>query len=1192
MKSIINIYLTLLMVILLSACKGTNNSAKEVFGVNTEPSVNINLMSITPDNKFLFTGESVQFSANGGAAPYIFELDYGVGVVSNTGLYVAPSFSGTAVIKATDSAGQEAFATITVSVAVSISPVNITIGTGDSMTFTGSGGLPPYNYSIVAGAGTIDSTSGLFDATGIASGSTVIEVQDSSNNTAYASVTINPALVISPINPTVGFNEQISFTTTGGNSPYTYTILTGAGVIDSSTGVFVSSNSPGSTVVRVTDSSLNTVDSVISIIDSPQITSTNSLVPIGRDITFSTTNGAPPYTYSIISGAGTIGAATGLYTAPSTIGTSVVQVTDINSNTDTVTITAYKPQLVATGSAHSCILDFSDLTTSSTKCFGRIGLDFGIRGVIGDYAQYFIGDIPSELGDSIPTINLGDGTLARAVRVGRFTSCAIMTDNRAKCWGNNSNGQLGIGNREDRGYSALHMGNNLGFLNLGTGRTVNSILPIEDAFDLNNYSACSILDNNSLKCWGRNSYGQLGLGSTNTISDSESEVGDGIPAVNLGADIPVKVSIGADHTCVLTATNNVKCWGRNSFGQTGLGTTNSTGDSSGETPNLLSAVNLGTGRSAKDICTGYYHTCAILDNDQVKCWGRNYQGELGHGNSTQNIGDASAEMGDNLPLTDLGSGRTAKKLACMSESTCAILDNDEVRCWGDNSEGQLGIGSTSDVGRDNVSMGDFMLSVNLGTGRTATKISSGTQQTCATLDNGDHKCWGRNDNANLAQGHIFDVGKSPISLGDNLAPINISSTQTITSIQVRDSNGCASLSDGSVKCWGSDYTGSRGTQDFLVGDEESDMGENLPTINIGSTPNFVEIKSYMHLNCALTTDSSLTCWGHGGEGARASGDGNSRGHFSEHWGDGNMQYIDFGSGRTVKNYDVGYRGGCAVLSDDSVKCWGRNDNGQLGHGDRNPRGDSFSEIGDGFIDTDLGNVSTPVEVASGDSFNCARFSNGGVKCWGYNQYGKLGIGNTTQKGDGGGEMGNSLPFVDLGTGVTSRDICTGDDFTCSLNDDDQVKCWGLGTRLGIGTNLDRGDDMGEMGDNLPNLDFGTGRSVKSMSCGRYHACVVLDNDGIKCWGYNGTGQLGIGSTAQIGDSPGEMGDDLPYVNLGTNKLAVDVFAGSEHTCATINDGSVKCWGDNQYGQLGAGHITTIGTLDITMGDNLKEVSYK
>merc|ERR1712048_839582 len=120
---------------------------------------------------------------------------------------------------------------------------------------------------------------------------------------------------------------------------------------------------------------------------------------------------------------------------------------------------------------------------------------------------------------------------------------------------------------------------------------------------------------------------------------------------------------------------------------------------------VLPAVDLGRGRSAKFLVAGYRHTCAILDNNDIKCWGHGYFGELGYGD-TDNRGDDSSEMGDVLPAVDLGRGRSAKFLVAGERHTCAILDNNDVKCWGYGYFGRLGYGDIDNRGDGSSEMGD------------------------------------------------------------------------------------------------------------------------------------------------------------------------------------------------------------------------------------------------------------------------------------------------------------------------------------------------------------------------------------------------------------------------------------------------------------------------------------------------------
>lgn len=121
------------------------------------------------------------------------------------------------------------------------------------------------------------------------------------------------------------------------------------------------------------------------------------------------------------------------------------------------------------------------------------------------------------------------------------------------------------------------------------------------------------------------------------------------------------------------------------------------------------------------------------------------------------------------------------------------------------------------------------------------------------------------------------------------------------------------------------------------------------------------------------------------------------------------------------------------------------------------------------------------------------------------------------------------------------------------------------------------------------VDFGAGRSAVRIAVGGVHHCAVLDNGDTKCWGRNGGGQLGLGDTVDRGDGANEMGDLLPTVDLGTGRSAVKLSAGLEHSCALLDDSKMKCWGDNLFGQLGLGDTLDRGDGVNEMGDLLPTV---
>ncbi|MFO0665441.1 MAG: hypothetical protein U0174_15910 [Polyangiaceae bacterium] len=401
----------------------------------------------------------------------------------------------------------------------------------------------------------------------------------------------------------------------------------------------------------------------------------------------------------------------------------------------------------------------------NAKCWGR-----NDHGPLGQGDTTRRGDNPNEMGPNLPMMNFGTGRtvklLASNMR-GEGNMCAILDNDKVKCWGANYVGQLGLGDVNNRGDNANEMGDNLPYVDLGTNRTAKLVV-------VNETAACALLDDNTVKCWGNGFNGQQGRanGSTANVGSGANQMGDNNPIVSLGAGRTAKsITAGQNFFCAILDNNTVKCWGQNNYGQLGLGDTNYRGDQANEMGDNLPVVNLGTNRTAKYISGGLDFACAILDNDTLKCWGRNDWGNLGQGNTTV-LGNAPNQMGDNLPVINLGAGRTAKTVSAGWASVCANLDNGTLKCWGNNSQGELGLGDTNNRGDQANEMGDNLPVVNLGAGRTVARtVEQGTHARCAILDNGVVKCWGYNDWGWLGQGDQLVRGDQANEMGDNLLPI-------------------------------------------------------------------------------------------------------------------------------------------------------------------------------------------------------------------------------------------------------------------------------------------------------------------------------------------------------------------------------------------------------------------------------------
>ncbi|MEP7311783.1 MAG: Ig-like domain-containing protein [Pseudomonadota bacterium] len=443
--------------------------------------------------------------------------------------------------------------------------------------------------------------------------------------------------------------------------------------------------------------------------------------------------------------------------------------------------------------------------------------------------------------------------------------------------------------------------------------------------------------------------------------------------------------------------------------------------------------------TGKKVAIGGAHACARFDDGRVKCWGRNNYGQLGIGNVT-NHGDGTGLMGNGTTggvgdgLVAVNLGRPVKALASGDTHTCAILDDGNVKCWGRNEHGELGLGFVSlDVGASSGDFATLIVPVNFGAGRTALEISAGDEISCARLDNDTLKCWGANSSGGLGQGNTTELGiaandiaNAPaISLGTNRKPVQIA---------VGAGWVCAILDDTSTKCFGDNFWGQLGDGDTNNrGDQSGEMGDLLPAINLGTGLYAVEVRASTAHLCARLQTGAVRCWGNNG------------------WGQiGN----NAGNGNPVDQ----------ALCEPGTSCIG-DEPGETGLALANPIG-----------------AASAVSIVVGDRQSCARLTDGSVKCWGSNQFGQLGIGNNAgvlnNVGDGAGEMTPPLPTaVSLKPGKTMVELSGGGFFECTYNNDATLQCWG-DNRFGQGgldngAIVDIGDGPGEMGANLIDLNLGT-----------------------------------------------------------------------------------------------------------------------
>ena len=317
--------------------------------------------------------------------------------------------------------------------------------------------------------------------------------------------------------------------------------------------------------------------------------------------------------------------------------------------------------------------------------------------------------------ETLPTnvpFDASENSHIKQLALGYHHSCVLLYDGTLNCWGSNSAGQVGISTIIKKSLSTPIVVNSQSYVTqIATGRS----------------HSCAVLHDKYLKCWGFNYKGQLGDGTTFESSDPVT--------VNVGTNRHVtQIALGDSHTCALLDDGSLMCWGLNDSGQLGDGTRIDRFH-----PTRVDVA------SVTQVAVGGFHTCAILDDHTLKCWGHNHNGQVGDGTSNQ--------QGTSTPTTiNVGSGRYVTKVALGGSHTCAILDDGSLKCWGDNKYGQLGDGTNQGKSKP----GD---TVDVGIDRKVIQIALGKYHSCAVLDNESLICWGWNYYGQLGDGTDANVNK-------------------------------------------------------------------------------------------------------------------------------------------------------------------------------------------------------------------------------------------------------------------------------------------------------------------------------------------------------------------------------------------------------------------------------------------------
>jgi len=314
--------------------------------------------------------------------------------------------------------------------------------------------------------------------------------------------------------------------------------------------------------------------------------------------------------------------------------------------------------------------------------------------------------------------------------------------------------------------------------------------------------ACALTIGGGVKCWGLNSSGQLGDGST-----ANSPVPVDVTGLSSGV---AAISAGHDHTCAVTTAGGAKCWGNNAEGELGDGST-------ANSPVPVDVTGLSSGVAA--ISAGYDYTCAVTTGGGAKCWGYNGWGRLGDGTETNN---------STTPVDVSGLSSGVASISAGGGHTCAVTTGGCAKCWGYNGEeGQLGIGSTSPA------YSTTPVDVS-GLSSGVAEISAGGEHTCALTTGGGMKCWGYNGYGALGDG----------TTENRLTPVTVSGLSSgVASISSGFWHTCAVIAAGEGKCWGQTATGT------------------VIPVGVTGLPSGVDSISADGHTCAVTTAGRAYCWG-------------------------------------------------------------------------------------------------------------------------------------------------------------------------------------------------------------------------------------------------------------------------------------------------------------------------------------------
>jgi len=352
---------------------------------------------------------------------------------------------------------------------------------------------------------------------------------------------------------------------------------------------------------------------------------------------------------------------------------------------------------------------------------------------------------------------------------------------------------------------------------------------------------------------------------------------------------------------------------------------------------------------AAAVSASYDHTCALLSNHSVECWGANWAGQLGNGRTKKS----------SIPVR-VSAVTNASQVSAGTDHTCALLSSHKVECWGANAVGQLGDGKSGVDENGNDIYSPTPVPVKGITN--ATQVSAGGDYACALLSSHKVECWGVNAVGQLGNG-------KKITISFSSTPVPVKGITNAVKLSAGGGHACALLSSHKVECWGWNRDGQLGNR----------RTKNSSTpVPVKGVTNASQVSAGGNYTCALLSNHRVECWGWNRYGQL--GDGKKANSSTP------VLVKDVTNATQVS---TSFDHTCALLSNHRIECWGDSSSGQLGNGRTNKNSTPVP------TPVPVRGITNAVQVSAGPEYTCALLSNHSVKCWGYNYYGQLGNGSTT-----------------------------------------------------------------------------------------------------------------------------------------------------------------------------------------------------